>query len=114
MIYNGTAKAELIYFHLEDDKNDAHFIAMEIDSDEPFFYVRTCCNSDWEWKFFYSPSNYDMVRHAIWNAGFDSEDMEEMLCGLDQYFEDVFEEIVVWECDSTCDCEDGCHCCGCK
>lgn len=111
MIYDGTQKVELIYFRTENDQNDVHFIAMEIDSDEPVFYVRTCCNSDWVWKFWYSPSNYEMVRHAIWDVGFDSEDMEEALWELDGYFEEIFDEIVIWD---ECDCENGCNHCGCK
>ena len=111
MIYKGTEKAELIYFHIETDENDCHFIMMERDSDAPIFYVRTCCNSDWEWKFYYNPSNYEMVKHAIWDVGFDSEDMEEMLFELDGYFEEIFEEIVIWD---ECECNGGCEHCGCK
>lgn len=111
MIYNGTAKAELIYFHRENDKEDVHFISMEIDSDEPVFYVRTCCNPDWEWKFYYNPSNYEMVRHAIWDVCFDSEDMDEALWELDGYFEEIFDEIVIWD---DCDCDGNCNCCGCN
>jgi hypothetical protein len=116
MIYNGTAKAELIYWHLDGDKTNVHFIAMEIDDDEPVFYVRTCCNEDWEWKFHYTVGNYEMVKHAIWDAGFDSADMEDMLWALDDIFEDIFEDIVIWdeECEATCDCESGCNCCNCK
>lgn len=111
MIYYGTEKAELIYFHLDDDDSDVHFITMEIDSDEPVFYVRTCCNSDWEWKFYYTPSNYDMVKHAIWDVGFDSKDMKEMLFELDGFFESIFDEIVIWD---ECDCEGTCEHCNCK
>lgn len=116
MIYHGTSKAELIYFHREDDKKDVHFIAMEIDSDEPVFYVRTCCNENWEWKFWYNASNYDMVKHAIWDAMFESENMEEMLYNLDMYFDDIFDEIIVLDekCDGECDCDEGCNCCNCK
>ena len=115
MIYNGTTKAELIYFHSENDKSDIHFIAMEIDRDEPVFYVRTCCNPDWEWKFCYNQSTYEMVRHAIWDVCFDSNDIEEALFELDGYFEEIFDEIVIWdECKRDCDCETGCEHCGCK
>lgn len=115
MIYNGTNKVELIYFHLENRPGERHFIAMEINSDEPVFYVRTCCNPDWEWKFCYTTSNYDMVKHCIWDVCFDSEDMDEALYELDGYFEEIFEEIVIWdECEATCDCESGCNHCNCK
>ena len=112
MIYNGTEKMELIYFHLENDESVRHFVTMEIDSDEPVFYVRTCCNDDWEWKFYYTASNYEMVRHAIFDAGLESENMAEMLWTLDAIFEEIFEDIIVWDCD--CDCDGNCENCKCE
>lgn len=111
MIYKGTEKAEIIYFHTETDENDCHFIMMERDGNEPVFYVRTCCNSDWEWKFHYNLSNYEMVKHTIWDVGFDSEDMEEMLWELDGIFEEIFDKIVIWD---KCKCDGGCEHCDCK
>jgi hypothetical protein len=117
MIYNGTDKAEIIYFHNENDKRDLHFITMERDSDNHVFYVRACCNSEWEWKFHYTLANYEMVKHAIFDIGFDSENMADMLWNLDSIFEDIFDEIVVWEeheCNGNCECDNGCEHCGCK
>lgn len=117
MNYNGTTKAELIYWHREDNKNDCHFITMEIDGDENVFYVRTCCNSDWEWKFHYTVGNYELVKHVIFDVGFDSENMADLLWNLDGIFEDIFDEIVVWdecECNGNCECDNGCEHCGCK
>jgi hypothetical protein len=114
MIYYGTEKVEFIYFHLEDNEDDLHFIAMERDCDEPVFYVRTCCNNDWEWKFYDTTSNYDMVKYAIIDASFDCKDMQEYLFELDSVFEEIFDEIVIWDCEATCDCETGCNHCGCK
>ena len=115
MIYDGTENAELIYFYSDDDKNDRHFIVMEQDCDENVLYVRTCCNSDWEWKFYYTASNYELVKHAIFDAGFDSENMNDFLYTLDEIFEEYFDKIVIWdECDCDCDCDGHCNCCGCK
>lgn len=117
MIYNGTDKVELIWFHLDEDESERHVITMEQDCDENVFYVRTCCNPGWEWKFYYTVDNYEMVKHAIWDNGFDSEDMDEMLWNLDACFEEIFDEIVIWDecdCDGACDCETGCNHCGCK
>jgi hypothetical protein len=113
MIYCGTDKVELIYFHLDEDKNERHFITMEQDADENVFYVKTCCNPEWEWKFAYTAGNYEMVKHAIFDAGFDSENMENMLYELDEIFEEYFEEIVMLD-ECNCDCENGCNHCGCK
>lgn len=111
MIYCGTDKVELIWFHLEEDENERHVITMEQDCDENVFYVRTCCNSDWEWKFVYTAGCYDMVKHAIFDAGFDCEDIEDLLWTLDGIFEEYFDKIVIWD---ECDCENGCECCNCK
>ena len=112
MIYYGTDKIEVVYFYLNDE-SQRHFITMEQDSDENIFYVRTCCNVDWEWKFEYTTSNYEMIKHAILDAIFDSEDMHDLLYILDEIFEEGFNEIVIFdECD--CDCENGCNHCGCK
>ena len=113
MIYNGTEHVELIWFHLDDDIDERHMIMVERDSDENVFYVKTCCNPEWEWKFAYTAGNYEMVKHAIFDAGFDSEDMEDMLYELDEIFEEYFEEIVIWD-ECNCDCENGCNHCGCK
>ncbi len=110
MTYYGTDKVELIWFHLGNNK-DRHIISMEQDCNESVFYVRTCCNSDWEWKFDYTTSNYEMVKHAIFDAGFNCESMDEMLFELDEIFEEIFEEIVIWDCE--CDCDSGCAHCNC-
>ena len=110
MIYYGTDKVELIYFET-DNKSERHFIAMEQASDENVFYVRTCCNPDWEWKFWYTADNYEMVKHAIWDNGFDADDMSDMLYALDEVFEEIFDKIVIWD---ECDCNGGCEHCNCK
>lgn len=114
MIYYGTEKAELIYFHLDDDENERHFIAMERDPDDHVFYVRVCCNSDWEWKFYDTASNYELVKHAIFDTGFDAEDMDDMLWELDAIFEEYFDKIVIWDNECGCDCDNGCEHCNCK
>ena len=115
MIYCGTENVELIYFHLEDDQNERHLIMMERNADENVFYVRTCCHPEWEWKFAYTTSHYEMVKHAIFDAGFDCEDIDDLLFELDDVFEEYFNEIVIFnECEDNCDCDGGCEHCGCK
>ena len=110
MIYCGTDKTELIYFHLDENKDELGTIVMEQDSDDNVFYVRTYCNPDWEWKFAYTASHYEMVKHAIFDAGFDSKDMNDFLFALDTIFEEYFNEIIMWDCD----CDGSCNCCNCK
>lgn len=107
MVYYGTDKTELIYFHLHGNEDDMHFVAMTQDCDENVFYVKSCCNTEWEWKFHYTATTYEMVKHAIFDIGFDSENMEEMLHALDECFEEIFDEIVIWDCECDGNCE---HC----
>ena len=107
MIYYGTKKVEHIYFHLEDDVDDLHYIEMERDADENVFYVRACCDHEWEWKFHDCVSNYEIVKHAIFDAGFDAEDIGDMLYALDSIFEDIFDGIIIWDCECNCN---NCNC----
>jgi hypothetical protein len=55
-----------------------------------------------------------MVKHAIWDAGFDADDMSDMLWALDEVFESIFDEIVIWDKECECDCDTGCEHCNCK
>ena len=114
MIFNGMLKNEVLFFHLEDNKDEVHFVEMERDSDTDLFSVRVCCDDTWEWKFFDVSCNYELVKHAIFDVAFDSHNMKELIEGLDETFEDVFNEIVAWECETTCNCNDGCSHCNCK
>ena len=114
MVFNGILKSEALFFHLEDDEDEVHFIEMERDSDTDLFSVRVCCNNAWEWKFFDVSCNYELVKHAVFDIAFDSHNMNELIEGLDEVFEDMFNEIVAWECEATCDCNNSCNHCNCK
>lgn len=110
MVFNGMLKTEALFFHLESDKNEVHFIEMERDCDEGVFSVRTCCSNDWEWKFYDEASNYELVKHAIFDVAFDSHNIGDFIENLDRIFEDIFKEIVAWECE----CDGNCEHCSCK
>lgn len=114
MIFNGTVKTEALFFHLENDSDYVYFIEMERDYDDGVFYVRACCSTDWEWKFFDKMSYYELVKHAIFDVAFDSHNIDEFIAGLDEVFEDTFKEIVVWENERTCNCDGSCNNCTCK
>ena len=113
MNYYGTEKAEFIYFNTDRNEDEMHFIEMERDCMEPVFYVRTCCSRDWEWVFYDNATNYEMVKHVIFDVAHACEDMEEFMRELDEIFEEIFNEIVVWD-ECECDCENGCNHCNCK
>lgn len=108
MIFKGIVHAEALFFNLENDKSDVHFVEMERDGDEGIFYVRACCDDEWEWKFFDTIANYELVKHAIIDAAFGAHNMEELVDELDEVFKGFFNEIVV------CDCGNECNHCNCK
>ena len=110
MIFNGMMKTEVLFFHLENDVNELHFVEMERDCEEDVFSVRVCCDDEWEWKFYDEASNYELVKHAIFDIAFDSHNMTELINGLDEIFEDIFNGIVAHECD----CDGSCEHCNCK
>lgn len=114
MIFNGMMKSEVLFFNSEDDMHDQHFIEMERDCEEDIFTVRVCCDDEWEWKFYDKASNYELVKHAIFDIAFDSHNMIELINGLDEIFEDIFKEIVVFEHKDDCNCGGCCDHCTCK
>ena len=115
MIFNGMLKAEVLFFHSESDANDTYFVEIGRDCEDGTLYVRSCCDDEWEWRFYDKASNYELVKHAIFDVAFDSHNMAELINGLDEVFEDIFEAIVVCDkCSASCDCETGCKHCGCK
>ena len=106
MKYIGTNETEIIYFGDEDDQ---HYIELIKASDEPIFYVRACCDPDWVYEFYYSPSNYQMVVHTIVDAAFECDDMTELMDLLDDVFVESFDDIIVYdECDGCGECK--CEC----
>ena len=110
MIFAGMNKIEAIFFHLDNDKNDMHFVELERDCDEDVFYVRMCCDDEWEWKFYDNDCNYEMVKHVVMENVLVCDSMGELFEALDNDFEEIFDKIVAWECD----CENGCNHCSCK
>ena len=106
MVYYGTYNTEGIVVHLNEDVDDRHIIYLTKECDAATFTVNVCCYNDWEWKFsLASPANYEMVKHMIMESAFECEDMDELINMLDDVFEEMFAEIVIWE--------DACseHCC---
>ena len=102
MIFDGIMKSEALFFHPDNDKSDVHFVEMERDYEEGTFSVIVCCDDEWEWKFYDQASNYELVKHAIFDVAFDAVNMTELINGLDAAFEEYFDEIVAHECDGCC------------
>lgn len=112
MVYHGTSKTETIYVGPENDLDRACCIDLIKAYDEPVFYVTTCCNTDWVWKFSMDgESNYEMIKHTIIDAAFECDNIVDLMDCLDAIFEEDFDDIVVYEeemCDDCC-CEECNH-----
>lgn len=111
MVYHGTGIVEEIYMGPEGDLEGVCCIELIKAPDEPVFYVTTCCNTDWSWKFYMDgESNYEMIKHTIIDAIFECNDIIELMDYLDAVFEENFDDIVVYEevCDNLC-CENCNH-----
>lgn len=109
MIYLMTDVTERIYMHNDCDKNDVHCIMLTKSGEEPVFYVHCCCDEDWVWEFYMdNASNYEMVKHMVMDTMFECEDIEAVICELDEVFADIFDDIVVWDVDNDNNNEECC------
>ena len=105
MIYHGTSVTETIYVKSENDLENVCCIDLIKAHDESVFYVTTCSNTDWTWKFYMDgESNYEMVKHTIIDAVFKCNHIIELMDYLDTIFEENFDEIVVYEEKEHDDC----------
>lgn len=98
MVYHGTSITETIYVGTQSDLENTCCINLIKAHDEPIFYVTTCCNTDWVWKFSMDgESNYEMVKHTIIDTIFECSNIIELIDCLDAIFEEDFDDIVVYE-----------------
>lgn len=104
MQYIGTNDVEMIWIAPEEDEEDQHYIELIKACDEPIFYVRSCCDPSWIYKFYMDGvSNYEMVKHTIVDAAFECDNMTELMDYLDDVFVENFDDIIVYdECDGCC------------
>jgi hypothetical protein len=119
VVYCSTYVTEGILFHNSDDANDFDIIALTKDVNGETFTVDVDFDENWEWKFVFSPANYEMIKHMIMSAASTCDNEDELLMELENLFEDMFKDIVVWNVDyeectnEECNCENGCKHCGC-
>ena len=102
MIFEGIMKSEALFFHLDNEKDSTCFVELERDCELDLFRVSVSWDDEWEWKFYDKASNYELVKHAIFDVSFDAADTTELINGLDAAFEEYFYEIVAYECDGCC------------
>lgn len=106
MIYNGNYEVENIVVHDEvGDSEIAHCISITTGKHEPVFSVTCCCDPEWIWKFWYSKSNYELIKFQIMDCIVENETMEELLESLDEVFEEDYNDILFDEDECDGDCE---------
>ena len=112
MIYCGSYETETIVVHPSNDPHSSHYLEITISKNEPTFYVTCCCDDEWEWKFWYDKTNYEVVKYLIMDCIIACDTMRELIDTLDATFYDECAEIVCeeaelqegeWECDGDCD-----------
>ena len=112
MIYCGSYETETIVVHPSNDPHSSHYLEITISKNEPTFYVTCCCDDEWEWKFWYDKTNYEVVKYLMMDCIIACGTMRELIDTLDATFYDECAEIVCeeaelqegeWECDGDCD-----------
>ena len=112
MVYHGSTKMETIWVSPENDLEDVCCIDLTKAYDENVFYVTTCSNTDWMWKFYMEgESNYEMVKHTIIDEIFEADSFIELLDNLDDVFGEIFGDIIAYEEEGhdECRCENCNH-----
>lgn len=117
MVYYGNYTTDGIVFHSKGDVDDFYIIAFTKNLDGETFRVEVDFDDDWYWELEMIPGAYELVTHMVMDVAFECENADELLMELDAMFEEVFNEIVVWDDKKekcNCDCETGCKHCGCN
>ena len=112
MILCGTYEIEKIIVHPDDDPCESHYIDIVVDKDMPKFSVACCCDNEWSWDFWYSKTNYEVVKFLIMDCITDCRTIEELIDALDETFEESCVELLFneaelqedeFECDGDCE-----------
>lgn len=116
MVYCGSYETETIVVHPNDAPHSSHYIEITKSKSEPTFYVTCCCDDEWEWKFWYDKTTYEVVKYLIMDCIITCDTMEELIYALDSTFEEECAEMVCWEealQNGETECNECCGNCGC-
>lgn len=110
-----TLNVERIMVHPNDTPHESHYIDIIMDGHNPVFYVNTCCDEEWEWTFWYSKTNYDIIKYAIMDCIAECGTMEELIYALDATFDEECREMTFNEAElqeDELECDGNCENCG--
>ena len=78
MIFDSTGGLERLYMYQSDNLNARHWVdntmGTEDENEESIFSVTICCNDEWIWEFYYTKTNYDLVKHIVMDCIFEAEE----------------------------------------
>lgn len=97
MVFYSNENVERLIVHPDDKPYSSHYIDIVMDANDPIFYVTCCCDEDWEWKFWYSRTNYEVIKYLIMDCIFISSSMEDLIDILDEFFEEECYDILYHE-----------------
>lgn len=113
MIFCGNVSSERLVVHPNDDPHSSHYIDITMEKNLPVFNVTCCCDEDWEWRFWYDKTSYDIVKHLIMDCIIECDTMEDLIDALDEVFETECADILFWEDELEYDgCDGDCSNCG--
>lgn len=119
MILCGSISMERFVVHPDDSPHTSHYIEVTEDKDSAIFYVTNCCDDEWVWAFWYSKTNYEVVKFLIMDCIAECGTMDELIDALDEVFEEdcadmLFNEAELLEAECEIDCGGDCDNCLCN
>ena len=110
MVYCKTVNVERIAVHPMNNLRNTQFVEITKYGDELVFSVDMYDGeNEWYWEFDMSnPSDYERVKHNIFDAVFECDTMPELAEVLDEIFNDGFEPILIKDEYDGCIGCDGC------
>lgn len=84
----GSVSYERFIVHPDDAPCRSHYIEITEDKDSAIFYVTNCCDDEWVWEFWYSKTNYEVVKFLIMDCIAECSTMDELIDALDEVFEE--------------------------
>lgn len=119
MIFCGNVTCERLVVHPNDKPHSSHWIEITMEKNLPVFSVTCCCDSEWEWKFWYDKTNYDVVKHLIMDCIIECDTMDDLIDALDEVFDEfcgdmLFDESELEYEEDECECDGNCENCECN
>lgn len=118
MIFCGNVSSEKLVVHPNDNPHSSHYIEITMEKNLPVFNVTCCCGENWEWRFWYDKTSYDVVKHLIMDCIIGCDTMQELIDTMDDVFDANCRDMIFdademdYDPDSIVECDGDCDNCG--